>query len=379
MDDKKEQLENQRDRCLQVIIKSCSKPERIRAVDIVLSIWNSSLSADKKRKYADMLFENDNDGSVAAYFLGRFSFDDSDKDIAQKAFSLVFEKDTVNVRNIISILKNYRMPSEAAVRFSEMIADNREKVECSLRYEIKEKLSSDPSIELALMANSIPGEARRAYVRAVAGILPETTVPNLFQESSPGVFSSGIDVLMENISYMNASSHSARTRTMRFPEKVAVLSERLFQSDGDTMLSVFGYNAKNWGSLVRAALMGSETRSGSSIGLFMSNILSTVKKRKTLDLPPHLEIRLMGFVEKFLNEHNDREGLALAKDFLHKTCRNILTSTNDAVRHSAELVVDLIVSMENELMLSGPADPEDENLFPGGQITEEFYSSGVVF
>lgn len=366
----------QKDRCLQVFVKNA--PERARAVDTVIALW-STFSQEKKLEYADMLFESDHNGRTAAYLLERFPYDDpcDDEPIVRKAMDLMFGAERIYLEDILDALRNYRMPGEAKVRFVEMMAENSGRIESSPPNGNREDYDWNCWMrELAGITHHLPPEARRLYVRTVAELSPSDTVPGLFLYASLEAFRENIDILMPHIDTLGApESKKARLKVMNWREKAAELAKRLFMPDGGRVLAIFGSSTRGWDSLIDKAVLGKDDPDISDIGHFMSNVLSVVNKRRSINESLDAGRKIMGYAEKFLSERNDRQSLALVKDFLNKTCRNILNSTDNDTRLTAERVFDLVASMENEL---APSAQEDGGRGRRKRAMEEFFSPDIV-
>lgn len=311
--------------------------------------------------------------------LERFPYDSpcDDEPIVRKAMDLMFGAERIYLEDISDALRNYRMPGEAKVRFVEMMAENSGRIESSPPNGNREDYDWNCWMrELAGITHHLPPEARRLYVRTVAELSPSDTVPGLFLYASLEAFRENIDILMSHIDTLGApESKKARLKVMNWREKAAELAKRLFMPDGGRVLAIFGSSTRGWDSLIDKAVLGKDDPDISEIGHFMSNVLSAVNKRRSINESLDAGRKIMGYAEKFLSERNDREGLALVKDFLNKTCRNILNSTDNDTRLTAERVFDLVVSMENEL---APSAPEDGGRGLRKRAMEEFFSPDIV-
>ena len=86
------------------------------------------------------------------------------------------------------------------------------------------------------------------------------------------------------------------------------------------------------------------------VNIFMSNILSTIKRKRTVRLPSaKAEALLLGVLERNLQDRNDEETLGLTKRFLSAVCEEILGDGNENVREEADKLLTRIGTMENEL------------------------------
>lgn len=139
------------------------------------------------------------------------------------------------------------------------------------------------------------------------------------------------------------------------------IGEKLFENNGAEVIGIFcGESKKKLGFLMAAAAVNidaertvNESLSASvdvDVNIFMSNILSTIKRKRTVRLPSaKAEALLLGALERNLQDRNDEETLGLTKRFLSALCEEILGDGNENVREEADKLLTRIGTMENEL------------------------------